>query len=563
MNKIMSLCLLLIVSYSSWAIEKEPIKSTISEVTVYTSGAQVTRKANFNVKPGVTQLIIEGVSPNLDQRSLQVKAYGNVVIIDSKYDIYYPEPKEIKLEGLPLKIRKDINLLQDSIDNLQFEITELKDEIDILNNSKSILANNGAIRGVGKVNDSIQLLKAAMDYYQVKMNEINKKLQLLNKKKKEKDAKMAKMNQRMTDLKNYQESTNPEEPKGPIHRIVVTVQSKENVAGKMTVSYLVSSASWVPTYDLRADIMTGKVNLTYKANITQNSGEKWDNVALTLSTNDPYQNKTKPELHPWYLDFYRNVYNGTTNNINYGRTNQAGLVAPAAKQESDYEEGAKETLSLNMAETSASFTTIIDRTISAEYKIDLPYTIEDDGESHLVLVRNMDLNANYRYYSVPKIDPSVFLVAEILKLDELQLVPATANIFFDGTYMGETYLDPSQMQDTLTLSLGKDPNIIVKRILLKKDYKEKIIGNEKERSYSFEISMKNLKDKNIELIVEDQFPVTSNGEIVIEPINWDKADYDKTSGKLKWTVDLKAKEAKKVTFSYRVKHPKDQNIVVQ
>ncbi|MFN6075335.1 MAG: DUF4140 domain-containing protein [Fluviicola sp.] len=71
MNKIMSLCLLLIVSYSSWAIEKEPIKSTISEVTVYTSGAQVTRKANFNVKPGVTQLIIEGVSPNLDQRSLQ------------------------------------------------------------------------------------------------------------------------------------------------------------------------------------------------------------------------------------------------------------------------------------------------------------------------------------------------------------------------------------------------------------------------------------------------------------------------------------------------------------
>ncbi|MFN6086457.1 MAG: DUF4139 domain-containing protein, partial [Fluviicola sp.] len=290
---------------------------------------------------------------------------------------------------------------------------------------------------------------------------------------------------RMTDLKNYQESTNPDEPKGPIHRIIVTVQSKENVAGKMTVSYLVSSASWVPTYDLRADIMTGKVNLTYKANITQNSGEKWDNVALTLSTNDPYQNKTKPELHPWYLDFYRNVYNGTTN-IDYGRTNKISN-APVSAQES-MNDGitsaySNSSTNLNMAETAASFTTIIDRTISAEYKIDLPYTIEDDGESHLVLVRNMDLNANYRYYSVPKIDPSVFLVAEILKLDELQLVPATANIFFDGTYMGETYLDPSQMQDTLTLSLGKDPNILVKRILLKKEYKEKIIGNEKERSY--------------------------------------------------------------------------------
>ncbi len=562
MNKLTVFVLALISTINLWAIEKEPIKSTISEVTIYTSGAQVTRKASFNVKTGITELILEGVSPNIDARSLQVKAFGNVVIIDSKYGIFYPEPKEVKLEGLPLKIRKDISLLQDSIDNLQYEITELTDEINILNNSKSILANNGAIRGVGKVNDSIQLLKAAMDFYQVKMNEINKKLQVLNKKKKERDARMNRMNQRMTDLVNFQSSTNPDEPKGPIHRIVVTVQSKETVAGKLSVSYLVANASWVPTYDLRADILTGKVNLTYKANITQSSGEIWDNVALTLSTNDPYQNKTKPELHPWYVDFYRAVNYGYDKNINYGRTNAYG-VAPAAKESSDYESSKLEEVTLNQAETAASFTTLVDRVISVEYKIDLPYTIEADGESHLVLVRNIDLNANYRYYSVPKVDPSVFLVAEILKLDELQLVPATANIFFDGTYMGETYIDPSQMEDTLKLSLGKDPNIIVKRILLKKEYKEKIIGNDKERSYSFEISMKNLKDKSIELIIEDQFPVTSNGDIVIEPIDWDKADYEVTSGKLKWKVDLKAKEAKKVTFSYKIKHPKDQNVVVQ
>ena len=83
---------------------------------------------------------------------------------------------------------------------------------------------------------------------------------------------------------------------------------------------------------------------------------------------------------------------------------------------------------------------MIDRVLSAEFKIDLPYSIKSDGEEHMVLVKNIDLNANYKYISVPKLDPSAYLVAQIVKLDELQLVPATANIFFDGTYIGETYL---------------------------------------------------------------------------------------------------------------------------
>jgi uncharacterized protein (TIGR02231 family) len=178
----------------------------------------------------------------------------------------------------------------------------------------------------------------------------------------------------------------------------------------------------------------------------------------------------------------------------------------------------------------------------------------------LVLVKTTDVNANYRYYCVPKIDASVYLVAEILKLDELQLVPAKANIFFDGTYMGETYLDPTTMNDTLTLSLGKDPNIIAKRIVLKKDLKDKVIGNDRERVMSYEISVKNLKNNDIELVIEDQIPLSTNSEIVIEALETSKAEYDKSTGKLKWVVDLKAKEAKKFVYSFKVKNPKDKDL---
>lgn len=542
--------------FNSFAGDKETIKSTISDVTVYTNGAQIYRKANFTAKVGVTELILEGVSPNIDPRSLQVKAFGNVVIIDSKYDTYYPEPLKPKLEGLPLKIRNDIRLLQDSLDNMNYDLREIQDEIDVLNTSKNILSNNGAIKGQGKVNDSIQLLKQAMDYYQVKMNELNKKIQALQKRKTEKTTRYNAMNQRMQDLVNYQSSNEPEQPKGPIHRIIVTVQSKEVVTGKLNVSYLVSDASWVPSYDLRADINTGKVNLTYKALIRQNTQEKWDDVKITLSTIDPYQNKTKPELHPWYLDYYYQMQNQPS----YGRTNNVGVYEKDALSKSlddaKYEEQ-------SVAGEAYNFTTMIDRVIAAEYKIDLPYTIESDGESHLILVQNNELTANYRYYCVPKIDPGVFLVAEILKLDELQLVPATANIFFDGTFMGETYLDPTTMSDTLLLSLGKDPNIIARRVLMKKDVKEKIIDKDIERTVSFEISIKNLKGTPVEIVVEDQLPITTNSEITIEKVDVNKANHDVSTGKLEWIVNLKAKESTKLTYSFKVKYPKDKSVGIQ
>ena len=554
MKRIFLLWSILFCFSSSFAGDKEIIKSTISDVTVYTNGAQVYRKANFTAKVGVTELIIEGVSPNIDPRSLQVKAFGNVVIIDSKYDTYYPEPVKPKLEGLPLKIRNDIRLLQDSLDNLNYDLRELQDEIDVLNTSKNIISNNGAIRGQGKVNDSIQLLKQAVEYYQAKMNELNKKIQGLQRKKTEKTTKLNLMNQRMQDLLNYQSSNEPEQPKGPIHRIIVTVQAKEVVTGKLNVSYLVSDASWVPSYDLRADIVTGKVNLTYKALISQNTQEKWDDVHITLSTVDPYQNKTKPELHPWYLDFYyQQSYS------DYGRTNNVGVYNNAPQ----IAMGGAEALEKEEAKDAYSFTTMIDRVIAAEYKIDLPYTIESDGESHLVLVQNNELTANYRYYCVPKIDPGVFLVAEILKLDELQLVPAKANIFFDGTFMGETYLDPTMMSDTLLLSLGKDPNIIARRVLMKKDVKEKIIDKDIERTVSFEISIKNLKGTPVEIVVEDQLPITTNSEITIEKVDVNKADYNESTGKLEWIINLKAKESTKLTYSFKVKYPKDKNVGLQ
>lgn len=567
MKKIVSLiCLLLVTVYSSYANDEKIVPSKISKVTVYSQGAQVYRSATYAVSKGVTEVVIEGISPRIDAKSLQVKASGNAIILDTKYDVFYPQPEKTPLEGLPLQIRQKINKLEDSLENVNFELQTYQDDIDVLVATKNILQNNGAIRGQGKVNDSIQLLQTAVEYYTTKMMEINKKLQSLNRKKANTLEVRNGMNTRLTDLKNYQQNADlNEKPKGPVHRVIVTIKADAYVQGKLDVSYLVGNAGWTPIYDLRSEIADGKVNLNYKAQVYQNTGIDWEEVPLTISTNNPYQNKTKPELHPWYVDYYAyNQYQYQQNRNDAAKPKSAlqkkaeslGYNSPASGTiQADYD----------MEETAVfadQFVQVVDHVISAEFKIDLPYTIKSDNQQHMVLVKNVDIDADYKYYTVPKYDRSAYLVAQLSKLDELQLVPAKANIYFDGTYMGETYLDPTTMSDTLNLSLGKDPNIIVKRTLLEKESKDRVVGTKKERTYAYAIEVKNLKSTSIDIVVQDQLPVTTNPDIEITATELSRGNVNERTGIVEWTYTIKPKGSKEILFSYEVKHDKDQNVVL-
>ncbi len=562
MKKIFAILVSILIATNTFAEDEKILKSKIEKVTVYSQGAQVYRKASYSINKGVTQIIIDGVSNNIDANSLQVNATGSSIILDTKYSIFYPEKIDPKLEGLPLKIRRKISILQDSISRQSYDVRVLQDEIDVYFATKKILANNGAIRGQGKVNDSIPLLKDAIEYYTKKMMEINKKLQVLNKDKTILNLQLTGMNLRLQSLRNFENENNLNpKPKEPSYRITVTFKANQQVSGKLEISYLVNNAGWTPLYDLRSDISSSKINLNYKANVHQNTGVDWTDIRLNISTNNPYQNKTKPTLHPWYVDY--NIYK-LKSQKNKEVRNSYGEKRKAEKL--NYNAPATESMVMNDAEEDAiysnEFVEVVDNMISAEFRIDLPYSIKSNNQKHMVLIKNVDLEANYKYYTVPKVDKSVYLVAQLSKLDELQLVPAKANIFFDGTYMGETYIDPTTKDDTLFLSLGKDPNIITKKTLLKKETKNKIVGQKMEKTYAYSIEVKNLKSRAIRIVVQDQIPITQNSDIEIEALETSRGKFNERTGMLEWEFTLKPKAEKDIKLTYEVKYNKDKNLYI-
>ncbi|MFK8044245.1 MAG: DUF4139 domain-containing protein [Crocinitomicaceae bacterium] len=541
-----------------FANESKTIKSKIQSVTVYQQGAQVYRKADYNINKGLTVVSLEGISRQIDPKSIQVKGIGEMVILDSKYKLKYPEP--IPQGSMPPtpKLDKELSILSDSLVDLDYQLMGNQDKIDVLQMQKSILSHNGSVKGVGKVNDSIPLLKETMSFYYEKMNAINSETLLLTIKKNSLQKVKKRIRNRIQEIQTYKNNKHslPQRNTSPVSVIEITISANTGVSGKLAVTYMVSGAGWTPLYDIRSNSKVNNIDLTYKAQVYQNTGTDWLNAKLTLSTTNPYSNKTKPNLSPLYVQYYQNIQSADK-----AKREEYKKYIAAKDADSNTDDLHSETLNATISNESVeetqsknaiNFIQLTEQLISVEYNVNLPYSILSNNEQHLVLVRQESLKSNYKHYAVPKINQSAYLVAELTNLDDLNLIPGVANIFHDGSYIGETKINPSIMADSLALSLGKDQNLQVKRTLLQKDSKTKIIGDKTLKTYAYLIEIKSHKSSTTEITIQDQVPVSRSSDIIIEIDEMSKGKVNEVTGLINWDLKLKPRETRSIKLIYTV-----------
>lgn len=198
-----------------------------------------------------------------------------------------------------------------------------------------------------------------------------------------------------------------------------------------------------------------------------------------------------------------------------------------------------------------------------QFDIEVSYTIPSDGKEYTAEISTHQIPAYYEYYCAPKIDPDAFLTANITKWEPYQLVDGETNVFFEGTYVGKGYLSPRLAGDTLTVSLGRDKSVIITRTLFKDFSKNQLAGNFKTQSIAWEITARNTKKLPVQLILEDQFPVSDLKEITVERLDSGGASIEDNTGKLTWKFTLEAGKERKTGFKYSVKYPKNSNVIVK
>jgi hypothetical protein len=192
------------------------------------------------------------------------------------------------------------------------------------------------------------------------------------------------------------------------------------------------------------------------------------------------------------------------------------------------------------------------------FEIKEPYSVPDDGKNYTADINDFEVDAVYEYYSVPKIDASAYLTAKIIDWQDLNLLPGESNLFFEGTYLGNSFLDVMNAGDTLKLSLGKDKGVVVKRTMMKEYSQKKFLGSNRTDSREYEIVVRNNKQQPVNITIEDQFPISTNKDIEIEKTTFEGGKLDDDTKKVSWRLNVDTKKETKLQLAYSVKYPKDK-----
>ena len=190
------------------------------------------------------------------------------------------------------------------------------------------------------------------------------------------------------------------------------------------------------------------------------------------------------------------------------------------------------------------------------YQIDLPYSINSDGEEVAIKIKSKELPVHYQYTVVPKIEPFAYLSAGIDNWEELDLLSGQMNVFNQGTFIGESFLDVDKTSDTLTVSLGRDKNIVVERELNKEKYNKRVIGSYIKETVVIDITVKNNKQTPVHILLEDQIPVSNQRSMDVELLSASGGRLNTKTGMYASEFKLEGKKMAQLELSYEVRYPK-------
>lgn len=523
---------------STIVVAQKPIFTSAKTkgATVYFSGAELIQTTQVNLPSGTSEVVIKNVADYLNENTIQIGAPAHITVMSIQFTQDFISEYEID-ESNPV-----IKRVKDSIQYLEKEKLKVTNERTSHSKTIELLDKNQQMAGANSSINVAELMKL-VDYYNSKRTILSNSVNTLA----EKESNLQK---RIDALRKKLEVSSEKQEKASKGKLVLQVMNSTASMVNFDISYITPNASWQPFYDLRAENIASPINLIYKAKVTQSTGIDWNKIKLVLSSGNPNQNNTAPILSAWFLRY------GNINQVYYQNAPQMNVVQTLRGKASGIQVDKKE-----YEESSIdNYTTVTENQLNVSFDIDIPYDILSNGKMHSVALKDLKLPATYKYYAVPKMEKEAFLLAELNDYGKYNLLPGEANIIFEGMNVGKTFINPNQTQDTLNLSMGRDKKIAIKREKVIDKSGTKFLSSYKEQTFTYDITVRNNKKEEINMLLKDQFPLSTDKDITIEYLDKDGAKHNEETGVLTWEIKLKPNETKKYRISYKVKYPKDKVI---
>ena len=593
------------------------LKTAIDEVTIYLQGGLLSRTGKIDLSPGKTVLKVKSLSPHIDDKSINVTAIGSFTILSVNHRLNY-------LNRLQNDAR--IDSLKNQIKEFDLEITKLQSRLEILSEKQNLLDKNKKLGGESS-GATLDQIREAIEFYDrelssIKAEEIDINIEISDLKERK-----ASIEQEISDVRTSDQMpageieirvdapqktsaefkitylvsnsgwfpkydvrvTSIDQPLTLIYKADVfqnTGVDWENVklklsngnprqsgiAPELNTWYLnfarnnrrfsmneratlisVNQVSGAVT-DTNGEPLPG-ANIMVKGSTVGTVTDKNGNYSLTLP-------KAATHLVVSYVGFNVQEVPITSSSLNIrlvpGTQNLSEVVV------SGYSSGVK-VRGNNALQEEADYlsVTTIENQTTVEFEVEGAYSVKSNNEMLSVDLNNFEIEAEYEYQGVPKLEKEAFLIAKISNWDQYKLLEGQANLYFEDSFVGRTILDATSLRDTLNLSLGRDKSIVIGREKISEFSKRRTIGNNKIESRGFKIVTRNSKSQSITLILFDQIPVSVNNDISVSPKELSNGILDEKTGLVTWKLDLQPNEMAELNLNYEVKYPKDETVYLE
>ena len=594
-------------------LKEVTLTNQIKEVTLFLSGAQVFETATGTLPVGETVLLVKGLSPFLDEKSIQVKGQGNFTIqaVNKRLDFLHEKEEGEKAKALEKEIAE-----------IEKRQSNLRNRIQVLGTKMSVLSANKSI-GSSQAGTSMTALKATLDFFDAEHTKIaNEELQI--------NAQLTENDQEIEALRNQLYALQQSDDKA---KAEIRIRVKATNAGPATfqINYLVSNAGWYPKYDVRVKSITEPLQLQYKAEVFQNTGADWKNVKLRFSNANPNQGGQAPIIDKWELNYARYttvnkfavpqtpgsisglvldeqgqplpgtavLVKGTTIGTTTDLEGRYSLTLPTTAKTlvfsfvgmrmeelpiqgrsslnvtlmqdtqmlsevvvtGSYRQMEKKALGASM-DAAPLMTSFVENQTTVEIQVAEPYSIKTNGERTLVDLKTYEIPATYRYSAIPKLEKDAFLLAEMADWSHYNLLEGESNLYFEDGFVGRSILNPAALQDTLQISMGRDRSIVMQREKVDQFSKKRTIGSNITESRGYEITLKNNKSQAVTLQLKDQIPVSVNSTIAVTTGELSGGVLDPVTGIVTWEISLPPGGQQKLSLRYEVKYPKSERVIL-
>ena len=552
---------LLLLAAALGAAEVKTDGAAITQVTVYADRAEVVRTFKGRLEAGEQTLVFDRLpgATRLDQ--LRVEGRGAFTLVDIRPEtIQTKEVANAQVRALQDALKAQ-DLRQQALNQTEARLTFQKSALD------KMLARL-TTAGKESANPEMDPLKwaAFLDFQDKQLAEVDRQLLALQTDREAVRVEVDRLNRELGALRGNERRS----------RLLAKVNLDVRQAGEVEVnlSYLVRGPSWSPSYDMRADTKAKTLEVTYRAEVRQATGEDWQGVSLRLSTAQPGLAGREPKMDPWFLT--------KAEAVAFAGTVSGGLVVNGRAENRIQMFNEVQVMGNSMTTSGVAGSDPLKRMeamderrasvqasgTAATFVIDRKSDILADNKPAQVTVMRESFPAYFRHTCVPKLSPFVYLKAKAVNKTGFTFLPGPTAVFLDGAFVAQANLDLVPSGQDFWTYLGVDQGVSVERkVLARREETTGVFGKKTLRTVFDQVfKLKNGKATDIELVLWDQVPASNHEDIkvVFEEPRYEKDTDDlklNESKFLEWRLPLKAGAKQDLPFRFAVERPEDIQVV--